>query len=93
MYIDLVSHNDFPSLAIPLPASLDSYTNAIQTVYHYIGKYADRINGINATEGFEARQRFLFMLIQLVFSWSEKKLSIETLSAEISNLIEWAETH
>ena len=91
MYIDLVSHNPFPELNLPLPAMLDSHSDAIQTVYHYIGKYAQRINRLDEEKGYDARQRFLFMLIQLVFAWREIGLSMESLEREIPELISWAE--
>ena len=83
MYIDLISHNPFPELALPSPTSLDTHADAMQAVYYFIGKYAVRINTICEEKGFEARQRLLYMLIKLVLS----------LERDVLELIEWAETH
>lgn len=91
MYIDLISHNPFPELALPLPTSISTHADAMQAVYHYIGKYAVRINTICEVKGFEARQRLLYMLIQLVFVWREVGLSLPSLERDVLELIEWAE--
>ena len=56
MYIDLVSHNPFPELALPSPVSLDTHADAMQAVYYFIGKYAVRINMICEEKGFEATE-------------------------------------
>ena len=93
MYIDLVSHNPFPELALPSPVSLDTHADAMQAVYYFIGKYAVRINMICEEKGFEARQRLLYMLIKLVFVWRETGLSLRSLERDVLELIEWAETH
>lgn len=91
MYIDLISHNDFPRLSLPAPAGLDSCADAMHAVYYYIGKYAERINGLAASRGFEARQRLLYMLIRFVFRWRELALPADALEAEVPALISWAE--
>lgn len=91
MYIDLISHNDFPGLSLPPPAGLDSCADAMHAVYYYIGKYAGRINGIAGSRGFEARQRLLYMLIQFVFRWRELALPVGALEAEVPALIAWVE--
>ena len=93
MYIDLVSHNPFPELALPSPTSLDTHADAMQAVYYFIGKYAVRINMICEEKGFEARQRLLYMLIKLVFVWRETGLSLRSLERDVLELIEWVETH
>ncbi len=91
MYIDLISHNAFPRLALPAPAGLDSYADAMHAVYYYIGTYAGRINAVEEKRGFEARQRLLYMLIQFVFRWRELGLPVKALEAEVPELIAWAE--
>ena len=93
MYIDLISHNPFPELALSLPTSISTHADAMQTVYHYIGKYALRINTICDEKGFEARQRLLYMLIQLVFVWREVGLSLPSLERDVLELIEWTEAN
>ena len=93
MYIDLISHNPFPELARPLPTSISTHADAMQTVYHYIGKYAVRINMICEEKGFEARQRLLYMLIKLVFVWRETGLSLRSLERDVLELIEWTEAN
>ena len=91
MYIDLISHNAFPRLALPAPVGLDSYADAMHAVYYYIGTYAGRINAVGEKRGFEARQRLLYMLIQFVFRWREVGLPVKALEAEVPELIAWAE--
>ena len=94
MYIDLISHNPFPELALPFPTSITTHADAMQAVYYFIGKYAQRINRICEEKGFEVRQRLLYMLIKLVFSWRELKLPLPALSTEVPELISWMErTH
>ena len=90
MYLNLISPNAFPRIALPAPAALRSYEDALHTVYYYIGKYADEINALAESRGFEARQRLLYMLVKFVFCWREMNLPAQALEDEVPQLIAWA---
>ena len=90
MYLNLISPNAFPQLTLPAPSSLRSYEDALHAVYYYIGKYAEPINAVARSRGFEARQRLLYMLVKIVFCWREMALPAEALETEVPQLIAWA---
>ena len=92
-HINLTSTEPFIPAELPRPARLTSYREAISTVNYYVGRYADRINEIASSQGYESRQRLLFAIVRLIFFWKEKKLPVTELEDEVTGLLEWAEAN
>ena len=92
-HINLTSHDPFTPVDLPYPDKLSSYADALSAVQYFVGKYAERINGIACSQGHESRQRLLFAIVRLIFFWREKKLPVAALEKEVPGLLEWAEAN
>ena len=91
--ISLTSPEPFIQTDLPCPVTLSSYGDAIQTIHHYVGLYASRLNDIAVSRGFESRQRALYALVHLVFFWKEKSLPVAALDTEVPGILDWAESN
>lgn len=71
-YNDLTSHRDFQRIPLTLPANLSEPINRKLAVQYFASKYYNSLNIICRTHGYEARQRTLYAIAELVQLYSEQ---------------------